>query len=259
MISMVDTELVGRAKREQDPPRRKDRKAAVRYGSARMNPRRRPPRPGQWTPTLMEKWALDNGRFIGVSVQADEAESHLLPHERPELVRLGALAQPSLPGGVLVENLNDLDAPGQRPLARAVLARFLQKGDTSQDPPLWYGLKWTSNNRAQVRQATAKEVDSWVNEVGRSTVGDEVEIFTQAVLDYLVGTINGDDSLAFFTDMGSGSLRDSNLAKKEYQRLSGPNSDVDITRYLETYGYINPAGTVGRWYHNQLKSLHDNT
>lgn len=73
MMTLVDTELVGRTKREQDPSRKRDRLAAVRYGRARMNPYRRPLRPGQWAPTLVEAWARYNDRFIGASIQPHRA------------------------------------------------------------------------------------------------------------------------------------------------------------------------------------------
>jgi hypothetical protein len=257
MITVMDIEPLGRAKREQDPPRKKDRKAAVRYGRARMNRYRRAPRPGQWVPTLMETWAFNNGRFIGASAQDDEADLRLPPHERTGLVRLVALAALSLPGGVLIENLNDLDTTGQRPLARAVLGRLRQKNqDASQDPTLWYGQKWMKNSRTRVRHASAKDVDSWIEQAGPSAVQDELEMFMQAVNHDLTAMHFGDDP--YFVYLGSGPVRDKDLAKEEYQRLTGTNSDADIARYLETYGYTNPAGTVGRWYHEQLKSLRDN-
>jgi len=206
----------------------------------------------------MEAWAHDNGRFIGASVQ-DDPSLLLLPHERPGLVRFGALAAVPLPGGVLIENLSNLDAVAtQGSLARAVLGRYLQRGDTSQNPPLWYGEKWR-NNRPQARQATAKNIDLWVDQAGRSQVNDELGKYTDTVHQRLPEIARfEEDALDFLIYLGSGPLRDQTLAKDEYRRLRATNSDTNIARYLETYGYINPAGTVGRWYHNQLQALHDN-
>ncbi|GDY33929.1 hypothetical protein [Gandjariella thermophila] len=176
------------------------------------------------------------------------------------MVQLGALAVSSLPGGVLIETLDDLGPPGTPPLCRAVLGRFLQKDDSGQDPPWWYGRKWTTANRPQARRVTAKNVDSWVKQAEESIIQDELDAFRKALQDYLIARYSGNASalFSFITELGSGPVRDVILAKDQHRRLTAHNSDAEISRYLETYGYINPAGTVGRWHHEHMKSLRDN-
>jgi hypothetical protein len=217
---------------------------------------RREPGLEQWVPTLMEAWALEHDRFIGESLRDDEADLQLRPHERPKLVRLGALALGQLPGGVLMESLNDL---GDHPLARAVLCGFLRRTVEGQDPPVWHGVKWLPDNRARARQVTAKDVSTWVAQAGPKAVTDELDNFVQAIQQHALEMMSReDDVLDFFQYLGSGPFRDADLARKEYQRLSSSHADAEIRRYLDIYGYTNPKGTVGRWYHKHLQALQDN-
>ncbi|WIX76957.1 hypothetical protein QRX50_36890 [Amycolatopsis carbonis] len=45
------------------------------------------------------------------------------------------------------------------------------------------------------------------------------------------------------------------MARTEYRQLHHHHSDAEIEQYLETYGYRNPNGTVGRCYHETNRSL----
>lgn len=51
-------------------------------------------------------------------------------------------------------------------------------------------------------------------------------------------------------------LRDIDLARTEDIRLRAAGfSDWQIRDYLSLYGYINPAGNVGRWNHGNQEAL----
>jgi hypothetical protein len=166
------------------------------------------------------------------------------------------LAAVPLPGGVLIENLNDL---GDHPLTRAVLGQFLQRTAEGQDPPLWHGVRWLPDNRASARQVTAKDVTKWVAEAGPKAVNHELDNFSQAYQQHGLEMMSHEDDVSdLFVYLGSGPLRDADLAKKAYKRLSGNNSGAAIRKYLDIYGYINPKGTVGRWSHAHLQWLRDN-
>lgn len=248
-MTLVETEMIGRVRREKQ--RSRDREAAILYIRPLRNRFRKESEPGRWVPSPMETWAHKNNRFIAESLCDDEADLELPPHERPGLLRLAALTvlpSQNLPGGVLVEHL---DALVKDPIARAVLGRLLQRR-VGENPPLWYNNK----SRPRVTQVKAAELERWITDAGTEIVDREVEIFKKAAVQHLLEITT--DPIHLITHLGTGPLRDENLARMQYQRLAGSHSEADIRRYLETYGYTNPAGTVGRWYHQNLKALRDN-
>ncbi|GLY71672.1 hypothetical protein [Amycolatopsis taiwanensis] len=248
MMTMVETDVIGRVWRQ--PRRTKDRKAALRYGRSPHNRYR-----GHWS--LMETRAFQHDRFIADSLRDDDTDLHLPPHERPGLIQLAALAAGPLPGGVLLESLNAL---GDDPLARAVLGRFLQtKTEDEGDPPIWYGERWRAADKVSVRQVKAKDIAFWEMEAGRNAVEIELGAFTQAIQQQMLEMIgHSDDGLHIVLYLGSGPFRDENLARMQYHRLTEGHSDTKILRHLETYGYTNPNGTVGRWYPKLLNTLRSN-
>lgn len=253
MMTLVETDPVGRVQRVQASPRKRDRLAAIRYGGSPKNHFRTEPALHQWRPTLMESWALHHDRFVGEALRDADSDLRLPPHARPGLVRIGALTVTSVPGGVLVETRK---AFGEDPLPRAILGRWLQRRDPQIDPDLVIGSKWKAADIAQARRVTSKDVTRWVGEAGASAVTRELDLFTDAVMQYTRDLPASDGSpMDFFFQLGSGPLRDEALARTEYQRLRRHHSDVEIEQYLEIYGYRNPKGTVGRWYHENIRSL----
>jgi hypothetical protein len=253
MMTLVDTDPVGRVQRTQPNPHKKDRLAAIKYGSSPKNRFRPEPAVQQWAPTLMETWALRNNRFIGEALRDVDSDLLLPPHQRPGLVQVGALTLNAVPGGVLVETRKAL---GEDPLARATLARWLQRRDPQADPNLVLGTKWDAANIAGAHHVTLRDVAGWVEEAGESAVVHELELFAEAVVGCVPGLADkGDNAMDFLFQLGSGPLRDEALARAEYQRLRRHHSDTEIEHYLEIYGYRNPKGTVGRWYHENIRSL----
>lgn len=248
MMTLVETELIGCVRRKQIRPRKIDRKAAVSYGRPLRNRHRKEPSPGQWVPSLMATWALDQDCFIGQSIRDDKSDLNLLPHQRPGLVKLCALATGSLPGGILIESPRDLGTLGQ-----AVLGKFWLRLKNSHDTGLWYGDGWDRTNRAKAHAVTEHEVARWVRDAGQNAVEQELANLDAAFRQAL--QLEGDGVTDFWTYLGSGPMRDAELARQEYQRLGADNTDEDILRYLNIYGYTNPRGTVGRWYHANLQSL----
>lgn len=225
---LVHNEPGGRVKRE--PTRKWDRLPAVRYG----RPVAARPVTGHWVPTLMEEWALrpsnargkflarprrEPGRCIGVSLQ-DDRESLVLPaHQRPGLVRLGALTFGKTPGGVLIESRDDL---GDN-LSRAVVCRWLQ-GRCEVFLPA--GDLHYHKQRQPVLPVSRPKLQEWEEQAeqqaGSTAVEDALAAYKDAVLQVVTAeTVRQDKQpkLDFVTYLGSGPMRNTDLARKEYTRL----------------------------------------
>jgi hypothetical protein len=235
----MDTEPNGRVRRE--PAGKRDRRAAVRYRCSPSNTRT--------ASTALKQWVLSHDRLIAETVQAESDMRARPPHERPGLVRLGALAFVPIHGGVLLDTQDDLgDAR-----SRAVMLHYLAKKGTD----VWYRHRtWL------VRQATSTTVRHSRDEAGRANLEEDLDAYTQEVTQSLERQV-ARGVIQDFIYFGSGPIRDAEMARCEDMRLRGfPDTGIrdrctesDIRDHLELYGYINTSGTVGRWHHQQYKAL----
>jgi hypothetical protein len=205
----------------------------------------------------MKQWVLGHDRFIAETVQDEWDLRARLPHERPGLVRLGWLALQPIPGGVLLDKLDDLgDAR-----SRAVVLHYLaERGGVE----VWY-----RHGTPRVIPATATTVRRSRDEVGQATFEEDFAAYIQAVRRYMTGQLTTSGFPAVLEDLdhlGSGPLRDAEMASREDMRLRGyadtqirdRHTASDIRNYLALYGYTNTSGTVGRWHHQQLQALRGN-
>jgi hypothetical protein len=246
MLTLVEIAPVGRVRRKT--PRQRDRKAAVRYGVSRRS---------QKIQRRTEDWVLGSGRFIAETV-LEEPEALDLPlHQRPGLVRLGALAIWDIPGGVVFDKL---DVLGEHLLPRAVVLEFL----TAARREVWYGK--SSGSGGPTKVASVQAAHRWRNLAGPSAVADALAEYKQAVTGYMAQKFeemkaDGDEILDLTQYLGSGPLRNTDLARSQAMLLRKQDpkcSGATIRRYLELHGYINTSDIVGRWHHEQLRRLKTN-
>jgi hypothetical protein len=256
-MTNIDLEdAVGSQDRERDDDERRawDRIACVVFGEPTKRYR-------GWTGA--QWWAHENHRFIGEHIDgpsySDEA-----PCARPGIVRLAMSARHGLPGGVLIEQ----SSRHVDPLALAVVAECLAEVDCE----MRFGKYGQRNNHV----ASPGDRAYWTSLAGGAgTVGEHVQALNDAVdlgltkeLSEFVkgwGDTSGWEKSEFlevgrdieeFAGLGQGPHRDVALARSvAVQRRTAGWNGARICRYLELYGFINQAGTVGVWGHDQFKAL----
>lgn len=248
MMTVVSTEPSGCVQRKPDGEGH--RKVAILYGRPRFRSRASEGRRGgKWELTPAEQWALDNKWCIGVTLKDDTRELGLWPHQRRQLVQLGALAMGEVPGGVLVEDLEDLGTP----LARVVACRALrQVGLDVRAPAKDLSRHKSTTTPTEISESKVKEWEELVQH-GELTEADDAyrNAVQQRYLELLQQRVPDP-----FVHLGSGPRRDVDMARDVDAALRAEGwSDRRIRDYLSLYGFANPSGKVGVWNHSNHKTL----
>lgn len=237
-MNMALEDAVGRQHRvfDYDDLRARDRRATVSYGA-----RQEIERDGL---SGAELYALKNNLYIGES-PADTVTRTEPPDVWPGIQRLAMLAFSRLPEPVLVENSNK---GSHSVLTLAVLAEYIVgRGGTMLVGPFraWSGPK----------PVTGRTRTRWVQEAGMGHVLECVEELNEDANLMAVQALQ-QDGLEGVTRLGAGPLRDYELAGAvARERLGAGWTQKRIADYLSVFGFINSVGTVGRWYHPEIKRL----
>jgi hypothetical protein len=167
----------------------------------------------------MKQWVLRHDRFIGETVQDESGMRARLPHERSGLVRLGWLALGPIPGGVLLDNRDDLGDARSRAVVFHDLA---EKG-----VDVWY-----RHGTRPVIQAIATTVRHSRDEAGRATFEEDLAVYRQAVRQHMDRQMTTSGFWAVVEDLnhlGSGPLRDAEMVARTcaYVATRAPRSVTD--------------------------------
>jgi hypothetical protein len=238
MMTMALDDAVGWQRRfaDDEHPRKRDRKATVRYGA------RQEVKPDGLSGA--EFYAMNNDLYIGESC-IDTLPANEPPYARPGIQRLAMLTYTAFPEHVLVE-CSTKDA--RSTLTMAVLAEYIgSRGGTMLQGPFRAG--------PRPRPVTGRIRKQWADKAGLGQVMQCVEELSELANERLVEVARR-QGLDGLVRLGDGPLRDYEFAGLvARERLADGWTQKRIRAYLQVFGFFNSAGTVGRWGHSEFERL----